>query len=537
MDQKRKLSRTQLAWVSFTAVTLLAALGLGIGTAVNKSGGEVVEASLRRVKTLAVADYAVTGVGVSLSGTVEPLDSVELRSQMPGEVDAVTVKLGDDVYAGQALVRLVGSDVAAQVAAAEAALQTQQARLDEMKKGTRGETLDIKRVELKMAESNLDQAYRSAVISLSDIFVKVDDAVRKHTDSMFDNDFTDSPSLSFKSLNTQSSIDAVNERRAAKLRLQSWQAEIEGLDPADRNAVIAALDATESRIAEFEPLFDSLSLSLDRTIDVPAAALLSMNQSVSLARQTLRSLPTLVAAQKNAVSNLEINIERIEKELALMESGATAEQVAAQEAVVAQAAAGLRSARVNYDKLVVRSPIAGKVMSVSVGRGDLIGAGQAVAKIVNDAGLEVQAFVSEGDLKNIEVGRAVVVGPDAAGVVARVAPALNARSGKAEIAVVVTELGEVSLRPGQTVDLTIAGDEVPQGPQAGWRVPLQAIRVKDDGSSAVFAIGEEGELVEVAVEMGEITGEDAVVTGSLADYERIVALAGDLEAGETVMAD
>lgn len=71
---------------------------------------------------------------VSVTGRVRPAESVELAFEKTGKVSRVNISIGNKVKAGQVLVSLVNSGLAAQLLQAEADLEAEQAKLSELQK-------------------------------------------------------------------------------------------------------------------------------------------------------------------------------------------------------------------------------------------------------------------------------------------------------------------------------------------------------------------------------------------------------------------
>src|SRR3989338_5600628 len=92
---------------------------------------------------------------VSVTGKVEPAQSVDLAFEKSARVSEMKVEVGDRVIAGQILSSLENSDILAQMSEAyakldsakagllqyEAALASQKAKLDELVRGTRKEEI------------------------------------------------------------------------------------------------------------------------------------------------------------------------------------------------------------------------------------------------------------------------------------------------------------------------------------------------------------------------------------------------------------
>ncbi|HEB13570.1 MAG TPA: hypothetical protein ENI13_01170, partial [candidate division CPR3 bacterium] len=100
---------------------------------------------------------------VSITGRVQSAEDVNLAFEKTGTVGRINVSIGDKVARGTMLVSLTNSDIAAQLLESEAQLDFEQAKLDELQKGTRPE-------EIQAAEVDLANAERKAEADLRDIY-------------------------------------------------------------------------------------------------------------------------------------------------------------------------------------------------------------------------------------------------------------------------------------------------------------------------------------------------------------------------------
>jgi HlyD family secretion protein len=121
---------------------------------------------------------------VSVSGRLKPSQSLDLGFEVSGKVSRIFKKAGDEVYAGERLIELDNSQLLSQRAQAEASLEAEESRLEELEKGTRLEELEAARnnvsgLEKSLAEAktnqeavknkvsaDLENAYSSALASL-----------------------------------------------------------------------------------------------------------------------------------------------------------------------------------------------------------------------------------------------------------------------------------------------------------------------------------------------------------------------------------
>src|ERR1041385_829746 len=137
-------------------------------------------------KTIAVAAVKVDSGGasagesvLSASGYVVAHHKIAVGAKVMGRVQWIGVEKGDRVEQGQTLVRLEDQEFRAQVAQAQANLASAQARLDQLRAGSRPQEKLKDRAGVIQAEANLRNAqadferieklYKSGVASKSDL--------------------------------------------------------------------------------------------------------------------------------------------------------------------------------------------------------------------------------------------------------------------------------------------------------------------------------------------------------------------------------
>jgi HlyD family secretion protein len=98
---------------------------------------------------------------LTASGTVEATDA-DLGFQAPGRVAAVHVREGDEVEAGQELARLDSRELEAALAVAEAQVSAVEARLTELRSGSRPQELATAEAAVRSAAQRAEEARRNA---------------------------------------------------------------------------------------------------------------------------------------------------------------------------------------------------------------------------------------------------------------------------------------------------------------------------------------------------------------------------------------
>lgn len=200
------------------------------------------------------------------------------------------------------------------------------------------------------------------------------------------------------------------------------------------------------------------------------------------------------------------------------------------------AQAGLGETQTRLGQTTVRAPVAGLVSSRSVVKGQIVGAGAELFRIVRDGRLELNAEVPETQLAQVRPGMPAVIASDQLGEVPGsvriVTPQVNAdtRVGLARVALSTTG----GFRPGMFARATIN-----VGEQPAVTVPQMAI-VYRDGKPGVFVLTS-GDIAKfrpivvgartkdtVEVQQGVNGGDPVIVQGAgfLGDGDRVRVAAG-----------
>ena len=201
----------------------------------------------------------------------------------------------------------------------------------------------------------------------------------------------------------------------------------------------------------------------------------------------------------------------------------------ASSANVAAAQASLSETRTRLSQATVRAPVSGLVISRSVTRGQIIGAGTELFRIVRDGRLELDAQVPETELGLVRSGQSAVVSSDqvgeTTGTVRIVTPEVDAqtRLGVARIAV-----RGGGFRPGM-----FARARIQVGAQPAVTVPTAAVLYREN-RAGVFVLGTDGRAHFRPVNVLSRTADRSAVTGIEAGVRVVVEGAGFLGEGDRV---
>lgn len=418
---------------------------------------------------------------VSVTGKVVSADTIDLAFEINGKVANVAARVGDKVIAGQTLATLKNDDLTNQVAQAAAgvdaaagqlqsfysARDAQQAKLNDLKAGTRPEALEMTQRKITSAQKTLDDAKQN----LQNANVKANaDLSQLYTDSA--NSTVNAVNTALNSLNVISDIQynrfGSNDQDSYKIVAAKTEA-VEALvgvnnggrwsfsnisneyggargaamaaqaDPTNEN-VLLALNNTYQALLKMNDLVNSIPFS--GTVLTPTEKASLVLERTNLSAQTstisakLKAIDTQKAANSNILSAAQMQIDQAEsnlslanQELVVEKSGASSDQIAAQEAALsqvdaniftgeaqvraAQAALDLISAQ--YSKSLMNSPVDGMITKVDIEAGEMAGPAKSIITLSAAANLQIETYIPESDVAKIQNDSSAKVTLDAYG--------------------------------------------------------------------------------------------------------------------------
>tara|TARA_R110002012_G_scaffold306876_2_gene511970 strand:- start:88859 stop:89986 length:1128 start_codon:yes stop_codon:yes gene_type:complete len=244
-----------------------------------------------------------------------------------------------------------------------------------------------------------------------------------------------------------------------------------------------------------------------------------------------------LAAVQTAQANASRDQAALDRALELKERGflsqasldtALANQRAS-DANLAAARASLSETRVRLAQATIRAPVAGQVISRSVTRGQIVGAGTELFRIVRDGRLELDAQIPETELALVRPGQTAVISSDqvseTTGRVRIVTPEVNPdnRLGVARITLV----------GGGFHTGMFARARIQVGDQAAVTVPTASVLYRGN-RAGVFILRDGNQTHFQPVTVLSRTAELSAVDGLQAGARVVVAGAGFLSEGDRV---
>ena len=366
------------------------------------------------ILTITACDVSGNGnTDIIASGTIAAKD-VNVSPEIGGKVVDVLTAEGDSVTAGDVLLRVndellqanynqaaaAVNAASATVAAANAQLASAEIQSDLVLQGARLQDMENRAAAWFAASSDeieLPNWYYEKDERIAALEVEVEAA---------------GSDLGVQLANLEKELhDASNDDFiAAETRLAETQAAFEIADLTLQQAQAAGDDvleavAQESRDAALADL-DATQLEYDRMLSTAAANdVLEARAHVAVARARFDNASDQLIFLLSGEQSLQVEAAR-----AGVEQAKTA--IAQAEANLAQAEAALQTLEIQIEKTVVRAPISGVILSMSLSAGELVAPGATVMSIGQLDEVELLVYIPEDQYGRVSIGQKVSITAD-----------------------------------------------------------------------------------------------------------------------------
>jgi multidrug resistance efflux pump len=358
------------------------------------------------------------------SGFIEG-EEVNIVAEIGGRIEMLAVNEGDKVTAGQEILKLDRTLLSAQLAQAQAAVDTAKAQLAQVKAGARAE--DIKQAEAALAQAKVardgaKKAWENAQL------------VRDHPQE-----------LDARIAQARAQVEVAEHQVAAAKQQAEVAAKQIAVAKQQVEAAYANAKAAEVRKDQFQgpakaipeaQIANNQWWAAEAAVNAGAAAvetakaaeatgranIATAQASVDGAKRTLvvlndmRDNPYTLNAQVDAAKAqydaASAAVDSAQARLDAVKAGATREQIAVAEAVVKQAEAALAVLQAQMDKLSVKSPTTGIVTRRVVRQGEVAGPGVSLLTVTNLDPVKLTIYVPETQLGQIKLGDEIAVQVD-----------------------------------------------------------------------------------------------------------------------------
>ncbi len=487
-------------------------------------------ATIHSVTLKTVAELSSDVAPLSVVGQVTSKSEATVRAEHSGQVIAVHTFLGSEIIAGKIAAEIDNGSESASVLQAQGAVEAAQANLSKISGGARNEQRAILEANLSSARASLEAAKSGAVNALLSAYATSDSAISGTVDKMFTVSQLDNASFVVISSDSQLTLKIENTRSAVRQYLVRQRLASDSLSAS--SGLESEIAKTMEEVRSTRNFVDLVVMNLNKaipTVTVSEAQIATFLAQATAARASLTGALSSLSGSMQGLAAAQSAVQVAEQSLEQGVTGGQSEDIASAKAALKQAKGVLAGAQANLEKTIIRAPISGTVNSFSLKRGDYVQQASPVLTVANNKALEVVAYVTEGDAREIAVGQRVTI-ESAHGSVTRIAPALDPITKKIEVRVGIEEAK--GLINGQSVLVSIPRSQNVAGESSRITIPISSLKMESD-RVIVFTV-EENRLIAHEVVLGALLGDRVVIASGLTNEMTIVTDARGLREGEVV---
>ncbi|MHB9025458.1 MAG: efflux RND transporter periplasmic adaptor subunit [Armatimonadota bacterium] len=530
-------------WIVLVLVVAIA--GVAAFVIVRRNGEKKPE-----IRTAAVERGAVT-ISVTANGVLQPLTTVDVKSNVGGQVTELAVDEGDRVHAGQLIARIDPADTLTALEQQQADLSAARAKVNQSV-----EQRDLTNSQNRAAYTAAQEAVNAARQRLASaqetarVQPQLSDASIKQAES----------SLASAKATLEQTKSALIPQKLASAQASFDQAKANATyaekDLGRQQSLLAkgfvsqgVVDAAQQRYAVAKAALETSRKQLDTVKDETAQDLRSAQARVDQAAAALRTAQANQSQdtlKQHDVVAAQAALKQAEAQLASAKAGLNQDRIRQGDITQAQSqmtrtAAAVKNAQTTLGYTTIIAPRAGVVIAKYVDVGSIIaagrssvagtGAGVSIVQIADTTRMFVQCDVDETDIAQIAVGQPVDITVDAYpnelfdGKVTKIAPQAKVNQNVTTITVTVEiDMPDTRLKPTMNASCEFITDRRVDVLLA----PNEAIQETDDGATVQVMDGEK--LVTRKVEVGLQGNDNSEIISGLKEGDKVVTSIIDPEA-------
>ena len=444
----------QKRWIIVIAIAVVVLVGGGLLLWSQRAKATKEEASNAPEIKTATVERGNIEVTIDATGTIEPLNIVEVSSKASGKILEITVEEGDYVEQDAVIARIETTYVAADLEQAQADLRAAQARLKQseinialQKEQTASQ---IQQAEEKLAETNkqLEQLTEQIEIEKITNQRQLKDAQNSHDMAKLRYDLLTSETVREEEkkraeasvTQAQANFDLAKKEYERKQKLfEEKYISKSDLDAAEtqRNSAKAQHDSALQQLELVKQPASPVELKLSKA-EIQKAAFAIDAAKEQIQKEKYRDME--IGIQQHRVTQAEDALKLAlanKKQINLKE-----EDLKSSTAQLMRSESALKLAQESYDDTVIRAPISGTILEKKVEEGQVIvssfggggrggsvsSEGQVLATMADLEKVYVATEVDETDIGKVKVGQSVTITVEAypdqplQGQVLRIAP-------------------------------------------------------------------------------------------------------------------
>lgn len=415
------------------AIVLIAAVAIVVGRIVFATKDDAANADASAVKT-ATVERGNIAVTIDATGTIKPLNIVEVSSKASGKILELKVDAGDYVEKDEIIAVIETTYVQISLEQAQADLQSAEARLQqaEIDIQLQREQSDI---QIRQAQESLAEAQQRLIQLKEDIRLE---KIANKRGVMDAENSLNIAKIRYKLLTSDEVRD--ENRQRAKASLEQDKANLDLVTAEhERNKILyqkelislAALESSQAQLKSAEARHKSAEENL-KLVEKPATeAELELGKAdIKKAEFNLELANERVAAEATRDMDIKLQEQRIvQTEESLKLAQANRKQITRKERDIETARLAVKRNQVQlelrqieYDDTVIKAPISGTILEKKVEEGQVITSrlsslasteGQAIVTMADLDTVYVVTEVDETDIGKIQIGQPVTINVEA----------------------------------------------------------------------------------------------------------------------------
>ena len=485
--------------ISLGIIIAIAAGGVGISYFF-PSKPEAPFDNRREVSVVRVGDLEISEPLV-LIGSVRSISEAKVAPNSSGAITRLYGALGDYVEAGSVIAEIKNDREKASLAQAKASLEK-----------VRNST-EASQINLSSTKDSLASTEASSRSAISSAYATIGDSINRKIDGMFSNPSSLTPTLNPTIPNLQFKINAEKGRLEMGdilLRQRST-----GKAPEEYSAILAELSTLLIETNKVRIFLEDVVSALNTAVANGSVTDATITTYRSDANTALSNINILSSSLSGTIDNLKTKkagVSSSEQNLTTGESGVTADVRIAEAAVTAALA--------QLEQTIIRAPISGTINKLDLEIGSFVSPGAPVIYITNPRGLEVSAFVSGKDIRDVLLGAKVLVQGSIPGTVVRVANALDPVTQKAEVKIAIS--ANAPLVSGQSATVSInRSTKTTVLNKNSYSIPITTLKITPEGP-VVFTVSENNTLISNPVVLGNLRGSSVEIESGITSEMKIV---------------
>lgn len=502
-------------------------------------GAGIAEVATVNARSVVVAPAATSLAAVNayeVTGEVVSQTQGDLRTQATGIVTLVKKSVSEHVPAGAIIVIIENAAERAGVAQARAGVAQAQAAYNKVSGGTRSEQLAVLAATTQRALEAQNEAQVSARNTLLSAYASANSVFAGGIDAFFNDATGANPTLTFSTTSGTDKTRAEHKRFLLQGNLNREDTMVDTAYELTGDTLLSEISTLETEVRAMKEMLDTLISALDGAVpsaSIDSTTIATYRATATAGRTTLLNTLSALSSTRTALNSAHNAVVVAQENEALGVAGAQNEDVAAAQAQLDAATAGLAQAYARLEDTYVRAPVSGIITRLSVKPGDFVQAYQDVGLVANTNALEVQTFVSVETAQRVNVGDTALIDNAYDGVVTSIADSIDPTKRQIEIHIAFVDDTDDTIPTGVRVPVAFSAS-VANNATSTIIVPITALKLT--GSKAyVFTVDEMSIVHAVPVTLGDVVQNAVEIISGVQRDTNIVIDARSLNEGDSVI--